>query len=102
MALVSVEYSDGVIGVFDSKDAAIKAVIKLRASRGKPYGLGSFPADVDFTITEWDGTNVVESLDWDKVDQACADRVESLFEIKETQSLENLIRLRLREAGYLK
>ena len=102
MAHVSVEYSAGVVGVFDSKDAAIRAVIHLRASRFKPTGLGTFPTDVDFTITEWDGTEAVEFLDWAKVDRECSDRVESLFGDKETQTLDNLIHLRLEEAGYLK
>lgn len=98
MAHVSVEYSSGVIGVFDSKEAAIRAVIHLRASRFKPTGLGYYPTDVDFTITEWDGTEAVEFLDWAKVDKECSDRVESLFEPEES---ENLLVTRLREAGYL-
>lgn len=102
MAHVSVEYSAGVIGVFDSKDAAIRAIIHLRASRFKPTGLGTFPTDVDFTITEWDGTEAVEFLDWAKVDKECADRVESLFEDKETQRFENAIELRLQGVDYSK
>lgn len=102
MAHVSVEYSSGVIGVFDSKEAAIRAVIHLRASRFKPTGLGTFPTDVDFTITEWDGTEAVEFLDWAKVDRECAERVESLFETKETQRFENAIQLRMQEEGYPK
>lgn len=102
MAHVSVEYSAGVVGVFDSKEAAIRAVIHLRASRFKPTGLGTFPTDVDFTITEWDGTEAVEFLDWAKVDRECAARVESLFGDKETQRFENAIELRLQGVDYPK
>lgn len=101
MAHVSVEYSSGVVGVFDSKEAAIKAVIQIRAGRYKPTGLGTYPTDVDLTVTEWDGTAVVKCLDWVQVDQECTDQIESLLKEEEPESNEDLI-TRLREAGYLK